>query len=267
MPGFDSGSTMYALNVDFTGNSLTSGSPTVTTNGQLLIGSTALPNIQVGTLTSPNGTIQIGYSSPNITLDTTGGQGTTKFTVQTTTATGTNPVLPDSTGNVTVASGQFATGSFGTRVITINSPAPHEFDVDVQISTTNATSLITKNGICHFDSSAFSVDANGFVTSLGHNSNYTNVTHAMSPYTVLTSDYYISCDTSGGTVQLNFPNAPTAKQQWIVKDRTGNAATNNITLTTPGGTVTFDGLTTYTMNSNFQAVNLLANATPTYEIF
>ena len=68
-------------------------------------------------------------------------------------------------------------------------------------------------------------------------------------------------------MQLNFPNAPTFKQQWIVKDRLGNAATSNITLTTPGGTVTFDGLTTYTMNSNYQAVNLLANSTPTYEIF
>ncbi len=70
MPGFDTGSVMYALNVDFTGTSLTSGTPQVTTNGQLLIGSTATPNIKVGTITSPLGTISIGYSSPNITIDT-----------------------------------------------------------------------------------------------------------------------------------------------------------------------------------------------------
>jgi len=54
--------------------------------------------------------------------------------------------------------------------------------------------------------------------------NYTNVTHAMSPYTVLSTDYYISVDCSAGGVTLNFPNAPTYKQTWIVKDRTGNAA-------------------------------------------
>lgn len=44
------------------------------TNGDLWIGSTALnaggTHINVGTLTSPNGSIAIGYSSPNITLET-----------------------------------------------------------------------------------------------------------------------------------------------------------------------------------------------------
>jgi hypothetical protein len=105
------------------------------------------------------------------------------------------------------------------------------------------------------------------ISGVGIAYNYTNVNHASSPYTVLTTDYFISVDCSAGTVQLNFPNSPTFKQIWIVKDRTGNAATNNITLTTPGGTVTIDGLTTYTMNSNYQAINLLANASPTYEVY
>ena len=107
----------------------------------------------------------------------------------------------------------------------------------------------------------------GSVASIPSISNYTNVNHAASPYTVLTTDFYISVDCSGGAVTLNFPNAPTFKQQWIVKDRTGNASTNNITLTTPGGTVTFDGSTSYIMTSNYSAINILANATPTYEIF
>lgn len=72
MPGFDSGSVLYALNVDFTGNSLTAGSAQVTSNGQLLIGSAALPNIRVGKITSPNSTMMIGYTSPNITIDVSG---------------------------------------------------------------------------------------------------------------------------------------------------------------------------------------------------
>lgn len=97
--------------------------------------------------------------------------------------------------------------------------------------------------------------------------NYTNVTHAMSPYVVLTTDNYISVDCSGGAVTLNFPNVPTFKETWIVKDRTGNASANNISITTPGGTVTIDGLTTYKVTSNFGAINLLANATPTYEVY
>jgi trimeric autotransporter adhesin len=97
--------------------------------------------------------------------------------------------------------------------------------------------------------------------------NYTNVNHAASPYTVLTTDYYLSIDSSGGVVSLLFPNAPTFKQTWIVKDRTGSASTNNISVTTVGGSVTIDGQTTYKITSNFGAIQLLANGTPTYEIY
>jgi len=69
-----SGNTVYADNVDFTGTGRTN---TVTTNGQLLIGATN-PNaggnhINVGLITSPLGTVTVGYSDPNITLDIAGG--------------------------------------------------------------------------------------------------------------------------------------------------------------------------------------------------
>ena len=66
MAGFDN-DVVYGTNVDFSGGNPVTGK--ITANGQLLIGSTALPNIQVGTLTSPNSTVTVGYSSPNITLD------------------------------------------------------------------------------------------------------------------------------------------------------------------------------------------------------
>jgi hypothetical protein len=62
---------MNADNVNFTGSNPSVG--TVTTNGQLMIGSTAAPNIKIGNLTSPGGTVTIGYSSPNITLDVASG--------------------------------------------------------------------------------------------------------------------------------------------------------------------------------------------------
>jgi hypothetical protein len=182
------------------------------------------------------------------------------------TAPGTSPVVPNSSGNITVTGGQVAAGTT-TNVIQTDSLAANTYTVQIQRSQAVASSTIGDNGVSHFNSANFTVDANGFVSALANAFNYTNVNHAASPYTVLTTDYYISVDCSAGVVQLNFPNAPTFKQQWIVKDRTGNAAVNNITLTTPGGTVTFDGLTTYTMNSNYQAVNLLANATPTYEVY
>jgi hypothetical protein len=96
--------------------------------------------------------------------------------------------------------------------------------------------------------------------------NYTNVNNAMSPYTVLSTDYYISVDSTGGPVTLRFPNAPTTKQTWVVKDRTGTSATSAITVTTVGGAVNIDGATSYTIGVNYQAINLLFNGT-TYEVF
>lgn len=58
---------MVADNVDFSGSAAPEGK--VTTDGQLLVGQTSLPHIQVGSLTSPHATVRIGYSSPNITID------------------------------------------------------------------------------------------------------------------------------------------------------------------------------------------------------
>lgn len=68
MPGFDN-SVLYADNVDFSGATPVTGK--VTTDGQLLIGSTATPNIRVGTLTAGAG-ISITNGSGSITITNTG---------------------------------------------------------------------------------------------------------------------------------------------------------------------------------------------------
>lgn len=44
----------------------------MTTNGQLWIGSTASPHVKLGTITSPDSSITVGYSGPNITLMASG---------------------------------------------------------------------------------------------------------------------------------------------------------------------------------------------------
>lgn len=93
MPGFstnasDSQQVLYADNVDFSGGSPVA--PKVSTNGQLLIGHTASPHIKVGTLTSPNSSIDIGYSDPNITVQVsaTGDKHVAKFIVSSETGVG-----------------------------------------------------------------------------------------------------------------------------------------------------------------------------------
>lgn len=96
--------------------------------------------------------------------------------------------------------------------------------------------------------------------------NYTAIAFADSPYTVTATDYYISVDTVGGAITIRFPNAPTTSRTFVVKDRTGHATANNITLTTVGGAVLLDGATSQLINNNYAANSLLFNAT-SYEIY
>jgi len=93
---------------------------------------------------------------------------------------------------------------------------------------------------------------------------YTNVN--TSPYVVLTTDQYISVDSSGGAITIRLPNAATLGKSFTIKDRTGSAATNNITVTTVGGAVNIDGAATFVMNSAYEAINIIGNGS-TYEVY
>lgn len=83
---------------------------------------------------------------------------------------------------------------------------------------------------------------------------------------MLVTDVYISVDASGGAKTIQLPNAATQGIIFKLKDRLGNAATNNITVTTVGGVVLIDGATTFVMNSAFQSFSLIGSGS-TYEVF
>jgi len=94
----------------------------------------------------------------------------------------------------------------------------------------------------------------------------TSVAHGASPYTVLSTDQFLACQTSGGVITIKLPNAPTTGRVIYIKDSNGAAATSNISVTTVGGTVTIDGQTTYTMATNYQSINVIFDGT-NYEVF
>lgn len=94
----------------------------------------------------------------------------------------------------------------------------------------------------------------------------TPLTYASSPYTVLSTDDFLAITGSVGTFTVKLPNAPTTGRVIIIKDTNGVAATDNIAVTTVGGTVTIDGQTTYTINTNYESISLIFDGT-NYEIF
>lgn len=162
MAGFDN-EVVYGSNVDFTGSATVSA--TVVTDGQLIIGSTATnvggTHINVGVLTSPDSSITIGYSSPNITLTA-------------------------------------ASSITGSRTVTL--PA--------------------------------------------------------GDYTVLTTDQFVGA-TSSAARAITLPASPTTNQWITIKDVTGSAGTNNITVSGNGHNIVgASSAATYVISQNGGSIDL-----------
>jgi hypothetical protein len=218
-------STLCGNNADFSqfnGPTSTSGpSNGLITNGQLWIGSTALnvgqTHINVGTLTSPLGTLTIGYSSPNITIDLTGGAiAIQEITVDTTTGGGTNPVVPTG-GLITVTGGQYASGTFGTRVVDINSSAASTLQVLVQQTSAVSATNSTKNGVAHFNNAEFTVDSNGFVSLKSGGFVWNDVTTATQ--TIAVQNGYVT--DRGGGVTYTLPATAAFGDEFIITGKSG----------------------------------------------
>jgi len=101
-------------------------------------------------------------------------------------------------------------------------------------------------------------------SSTGSIPSYTNVT--TSPYVVLSTDYFLSVDTSALAITIQLPNAPTTNRTFVIKDRTGNAVANNISVTTVGGIVLIDAAATYTINAAYNSIQVVFDGTK-YEVF
>lgn len=86
---------------------------------------------------------------------------------------------------------------------------------------------------------------------------YTEISAIDSPYTVLLTDTFISCDTTGGAVTVLLPDSTNDGREIIIKDRLGNAISKNISVTTVSGLVTIDGNTSYILSDNFESVDLM----------
>lgn len=80
-----------------------------------------------------------------------------------------------------------------------------------------------------------------------------SVNFAMSPYTILPTDYLLEVDTTGGAVVLQTAASATrANKPFTVKDIAGNAGVNAISVLRTGAE-TIDGLTSYPIDTAYGA--------------
>lgn len=234
--------------VDFVSNSTFGGSLTV-------LGST-----------SYSGNYKSDYTDHGVIL----GQGTATNMVATSAGTDGQVLL-----GATSADPAFATLTSTGSTITFT---PGANSLNLETGSAVSSSFPTDSGTAIPAAGALTIVGTGGITTSGTGSTVTlngsgeqvititALDNTDSPYTVLTTDYYMSCDVSGGVLTIRMPNAPTTGKVFIVKDSGGDAATSNITVTTVGGVVTIDGSTSYVMNVDYQSAQFVFNGT-SYEVF
>jgi hypothetical protein len=254
---------LIASNANFSG---TGGGGTLLTNGQLWIGSTALnaggTNINAGTLTSPLGTLQIGYSSPNITIDLNPGQkAVEQFSLQ----TGTTPINP-ATGIITFNG---ATVAAGTNPVRTDGTGPSTMTLEVQISQAIAATDATKIGLAAFNSNQFSVDANGFVSITGGGFKWNDVTTATQ--TIAIANGYVT--DRGGGVTYTLPVTANFGDEFIITGKSGQwtiaqNANQQINFASSSTTVGVGGsLASTNAGDSVQCVCTTAGASTIYRVY
>lgn len=143
-------------------------------------------------------------------------------------------------------------------------------EVTTTFTCDSGTATGSSNSISVVGSDGITTSGSGStITVIGSGETEVSITpldNTDSPYTVLSTDYYMSCNVSGGSLTIEFPNAPNTGKVFIVKDSIGNSAANNITVTTVGGVVTIDGTTSRIIATDFASLNFIFNGT-FYEVF
>lgn len=169
----DSGSAVPIVNVlNILGDSVAAGSTPVETTAS---GGTLTVEVQTSQAIAGTDASKIGlaaFNSAQFTVDANGfvtfagGGAATAIGVDAHTAPGSDPVIPTA-GTIEITGAQVATGTVGANVIRTNSIAASTVTIEIQRSTAVAGTDSTKNGVSHFDSASFAVDANGFVSLAG----------------------------------------------------------------------------------------------------
>jgi hypothetical protein len=164
----DSGNAVPIANtLEILGTYVAAGTTPVETTGS---GNTVTVEVQTAQAIAVTDVTKIGlanFNSSHFSVDANGFvslSGGTLAIDSIGTQTGTNPIVPTVAGLVTINGSVVAAG---TNPVRSDGTGANTMAIEVQISQAIAATDATKIGLCNFDSAAFSVDTNGFVTLKG----------------------------------------------------------------------------------------------------
>lgn len=265
------------------------------TDGQIIVAATGSDPL-FASLTSTDGTITVtpgantldlSASFASLDFDTDGATATPAAdtiiiaggTNVTTSGAGNTVTINASVGNIDFATdagtatpaANTITMTGGANITTSGAAAVVTFDVDF-----GGLDFDTDSGTANPAGGAISIQGGTGITTSGAadtititatatNLTYVAIDNTDSPYDA-SDDEYISVDCSAAVVTVRLPDAAALESTFTVKDRTGNASNFNITVTTVSGATNIDGATTFVMNTDFEAINIIGNGS-TYEVF
>lgn len=195
------------------------------------------------TASTAGGGIDIDSSTGGFIVDTTGAISLDSALASNLTVTGAADLTVNSTaGALNLTSGEanadsiLITSAGGAQLTATGAAAK-----DVLITCTNGSMTLTAGENV---TDAMNITASGAASRINLTAGtgsvklasglivpVTSKGNADTPYTVLGTDYFISCDTSGGVLTVTLPAATAvAGRTYVIRDTGGNAAVNNITI-------------------------------------
>lgn len=206
---------------------------------------------------------QTFLSFPNWTTPTRPGSGSSPGTVGFNTQTNLPEYLDNNaawhsfaaSGSTTIVAGSTPTTGFtsGHIISTTGSVAVDSGIAAANVAQNGSAANFTSIGNTSLGTGAFSTLSTNGVTTFG-GSIRAPVRTASSPSDNISaaSDYFICAFNSSSSATENLPAAPATGLTFLIKDCSGNAGTNNITITPAAGNI--DGSATFVMNTNYQSV-------------
>lgn len=101
----------------------------------------------------------------------------------------------------------------------------------------------------------------GIITATASKPNVLTINAGNSPYTAVTTDFLLLCDTTAAARIINLP-AATGKQLYRVKNLGSNTCTIN-----RAGADTIDGSSSAILRNQYDAIDLVADASATWSVF